>query len=134
LRIAYHQKRLAPFFGACDIHIEVSAPKPEELRDTRSREPSLVVRQRVEQARIWQERRGMTNAAFAQLDRVQEAVILDPLATKLLNAAMCQLHLTPRSLIQTLRLARTIADLAGAETVLANHLAEAIQYRPRIQR
>jgi magnesium chelatase family protein len=51
----------------------------------------------------------------------------------LLKAAMQQLQLSARACHRILKLARTITDLAGAETIGVNHLAEAIQYRPRIQ-
>jgi magnesium chelatase family protein len=59
---------------------------------------------------------------------------LDASAEKLLTAARRQLHFTPLHLIRTLRVARTIADLAGAAPILANHLAEAISYRLRFAR
>ncbi len=49
----------------------------------------------------------------------------------LLHAAMRQLHLSARAYHRVLKLARTIADLAGAERIAAPHLAEALQYRPR---
>ncbi len=55
----------------------------------------------------------------------------DPAAQGLLKAAMNQLHLSARAFHRVLKLARTIADLAGSEDIGAAHLAEAIQYRPR---
>jgi hypothetical protein len=56
----------------------------------------------------------------------------DPSGEKLLKAATQQLHLSARAYHRVLKLARTIADLAGSEMILANHIAEAIQYRPRV--
>ena len=56
---------------------------------------------------------------------------LDPAGEGLLRAAVRQLHLSARSYHRVLKLARTIADLAGAEAVAAQHVAEALQYRPR---
>lgn len=53
-------------------------------------------------------------------------------AEKLLKAAMQQLHLSARAFHRVLKLARTIADLAECEMIAASHLAEAIQYRPRV--
>ena len=49
----------------------------------------------------------------------------------MIAAAMRQLHLSARAYHRVLKLARTIADLAGSETIAAPHLAEALQYRPR---
>jgi magnesium chelatase family protein len=57
--------------------------------------------------------------------------LLDDDARALLRLAMSQLSLSARAFHRTLKLARTIADLAGAETIAAPHLAEAIQYRRR---
>ncbi len=57
---------------------------------------------------------------------------VEPAAEKLLKAAMQQLHLSARAYHRVLKLARTVADLAGSEGIAANHVAEAIQYRPRI--
>ena len=57
---------------------------------------------------------------------------MEPSAEKLLKAAMQQLHLSTRAFHRVLNLARTIADLAESEMIAANHLAEAIQYRPRV--
>jgi magnesium chelatase family protein len=51
----------------------------------------------------------------------------------LMKAAMQQLHLSARAFHRILKLARTIADLAGSEQIAVNHLAKAIQYRPRLQ-
>ena len=58
---------------------------------------------------------------------------MEPEAQSLLSAAMKQLYLSARAFHRVLKLARTISDLAGVETIGASHLAEAIQYRPRSQ-
>ena len=57
---------------------------------------------------------------------------VEPSAEKLLKAAMQQLHLSARAFHRVLKLARTIADLADTDLIAANHVAEAIQYRPRV--
>ena len=62
---------------------------------------------------------------------VRQHCPLDATAQGLLKAATSQLHLTARAFHRVLKLARTIADLAGSEDIGAAHLAEAIQYRPR---
>ncbi len=57
---------------------------------------------------------------------------VDAAGQKLLKAAMQQLHLSARAYHRILKLSRTIADLAESETIASNHVAEAIQYRPRL--
>ena len=61
---------------------------------------------------------------------VRDVCQLDDAGKGLLRAAMQQLHLTARAYHRILKLARTIADLAGSESIETVHLAEAIQYRP----
>ena len=63
---------------------------------------------------------------------VREFCQTDTSGEKLLKAAVQQLHLSARAYHRVLKLARTIADLAGSEMIAANHVAEAVQYRPRV--
>ena len=63
---------------------------------------------------------------------VRDYCEVEPSAQKLLKAAMQQLHLSARAFHRVLKLARSIADLAESEMIAANHVAEAIQYRPRV--
>jgi magnesium chelatase family protein len=62
---------------------------------------------------------------------VRQYCPVEPAAQALLKAAVQQLHLSARAFHRTLKLARTIADLAGSDVLGAAHVAEAIQYRPR---
>ena len=64
---------------------------------------------------------------------VRQFCDVDSAGKSLLRAAMQQLHMSARAYHRILKLARTIADLAGSETIQTQHLAEAIQYRPRRQ-
>jgi magnesium chelatase family protein len=65
-------------------------------------------------------------------NEVREFCQTDVSGEKLVKAATQQLHLSARAYHRVLKLARTIADLAGSDMIMANHIAEAIQYRPRV--
>ncbi len=65
-------------------------------------------------------------------NEVREYCQPDAAGEKLMKAATQQLHLSARAYHRVLKLARTIADLAGSEMILTHHLAEAILYRPRV--
>ncbi len=117
--------------------MEVPHIEYEKLADTRLGEKSEKVRARVENAREIQRKRfketriacnsGMTPA------EVREYCHLDESAQSLLKAAMKQLYLSARAFHRILKLARSIADVEGAGTIRSNHLAEAVQCRPRSQ-
>jgi magnesium chelatase family protein len=98
-------------------------------------ESSAVVRARVLAARERQRARlaGTALTCNAELGpaHVRRHCRTEPAAEALLRAAMQRLHLSARAYHRVLKLARTIADLAGAETIGAAHVAEALQYRPR---
>jgi magnesium chelatase family protein len=133
-----YQKRISgPLLDRIDIFVEVPRIDYEKLADDRLGERSEIVRQRVEQSRSVQRQRFngtkvLCNADMTPLE-VREFCQVEPSAQNLLQAAMKQLCLSARAFHRILKLSRTIADLAGAETIAASHLAEAIQYRPRAQ-
>ncbi|HST90461.1 MAG TPA: YifB family Mg chelatase-like AAA ATPase [Ktedonobacterales bacterium] len=136
--IARYQKRISgPLLDRIDIHVEVPRVEYEKLTDRRDGERSTVVRERVIAARRRQGRR------FASLPRVRCNADMGPAevrtfceveaaAQPLLKAATQRLRLSARAFHRVLKLARTIADLAGEETIRAPHVAEALQYRPRV--
>jgi len=136
--VSRYQKRISgPLLDRIDIFVEVPRIDCEKLADDRLGESSEVVRQRVEQARSIQRKRFngtklASNADMTPLE-VREFCQVEPSAQSLLQAAMRQLCLSARAFHRILKLARTIADLADAETISASYLAEAIQYRPRAQ-
>jgi magnesium chelatase family protein len=136
MTVTRYQKRLSgPLLDRIDIHLEVPRVQYEKLSSDRQSEPSATIRQRVERARAVQRRRFAGTPLFTNADmgpaEIRQHCALDDAGKALLKAAMQQLHLSARAYHRTLKLARTIADLAGAEKIEPAHLAEAIQYRPR---
>ena len=99
--------------------------------------PSTAIQARVEAARERQRQRFEGTAMRSNADmgpaEVRDHCPVDDAGKSLLRAAMQQLHMSARAYHRILKLARTIADLAGSETIETAHLAEAIQYRPRRQ-
>jgi magnesium chelatase family protein len=138
LIVSRYQKRLSgPLLDRIDIHIEVPRVEFEKLSDDRRGEPSAAIRARVEAARARQRQRFagtslQTNADMGVAE-IREFCRVDDAARSLLGAAMRQLQLSARAYHRILKLARTIADLAGNERIETAHIAEAIQYRPRRQ-
>ncbi len=136
--VSRYQKRISgPLLDRIDIHIEVPRVEYEKLSDDRLGEPSAAIRARVEAARERQRRRFegshlLTNADMGPAE-VREYCPLDEAGRSLLRAAMQQLQMSARAYHRILKLARTIADLAGSDKIQTVHLAEAIQYRPRRQ-
>ncbi len=136
--ISRYQKRLSgPLLDRIDIHVEVPRVDYEKLAGQGEPERSEVVRARVIAARSRQIARFAGTPLTCNADmgpsEVRTYCALEPAAQSLLKAAAQQLQLSARAYHRTLKLARTIADLAAVEVIGPAHLAEAIQYRPRIQ-
>ncbi len=130
----YRARISGPLMERIDLHVEVPRLPPTALRHDAVRgEPSAQVRERVLRARERQQTR--SGAANARLDQVQTEVHcrLAPRDSALLERAVDSLQLSARSLHRILRVARTIADLAGQEAIATPHLTEAIGYR-RLER
>ena len=131
-----YQKRISgPLLDRIDIHVEVPRVDFDKLTDDRLGEPSVVVRARVEAARERQRQRlastGLTCNADLGPGEVRRHCQLNDVCRSLIRQAMSQLQLTARAFHRVLKIARTIADLAGEEELTPSHLAEALQYRPR---
>ncbi|TMF45176.1 MAG: ATP-binding protein [Chloroflexi bacterium] len=137
MAIARYQKRISgPLLDRIDIHVEVPRVDYEKLADKRQVENSETIRKRVQAARERQLHRfeGARLTCNAEMgpNEVRDFCQTDTSGEKLLKAATQQLHLSARAYHRVLKLARTIADLASNEMIMANHIAEAIQYRPRV--
>jgi len=116
-----------------DIHIEVPHLRQDQLMSEQTGEASLPIRDRVRRAREVQQRRfeGLPIYCNAHMQSKQLKTFcpIDEPVKDLLKGAIHQLNLSARAYDRILKLSRTIADLAGLEQILPNHVAEAVQYR-----
>jgi magnesium chelatase family protein len=116
-----------------DLHVEVPALSPAELLQAPPGEGTAPVQARCQAARERAlARQGKDNHALQGREIDQHAQLAPEAGTFLRNAA-ARLGWSARATHRTLKLARTIADLAGAPTVAAAHVAEAAQYRRALQ-
>ncbi len=135
--IGRYQKRISgPLLDRIDIHLDVPRIPHEQLSDRRPGELSAAIQQRVQRAREIQSTRFagtalLTNADMGPKELGQHAA-LDDTAEALLGSAVRQMGLSARAYHRVLKLARTIADLAAEECITTAHVAEALQYRPRV--
>jgi magnesium chelatase family protein len=138
--VTKYQKRISgPILDRIDIHIEVPRVDYEKLSGDRLGETSDAIRARIQAAREIQHRRfsniessDVLCNADMRIGEVRQFCKLQPEGQSLMRAAMSQLNLSARAYHRILKLARTIADLAGSEDIQSPHLAEALQYRPKM--
>jgi magnesium chelatase family protein len=129
-QVARYQGRLSgPLLDRIDLQVEVLAATPEELLASPDGEPSAAIAARVAAARERQRaRQGRLNAELSAID-IDTHATLEPAARSLLEAAAKRLAWSGRRLHRTLKVARTVADLAGRDTLSAADVAEALQHQ-----
>ena len=136
--VDYQAKLSGPILDRIDMHIDVPAVSVADMNAAQTGEASVVIAQRVSDARLTHQNR-IINAGLnpdeilcsadipaGELDRI---VILNDAAKALMTQSADRFKLSARSYHRLLRVARTIADLGGSETVQEGHLAEALSYR-----
>ena len=128
----YHSRISGPLLDRIDLIVEVPALEFEELRQRAPSESSAAIKARVDAARqIQRSRYGAGDSVNAHMDSraLRTYCALSPEGEELMRGAFEQMGLSARSYDRILRVARTIADLAGEETIGPEQIAEAIQYR-----
>ncbi len=130
----YLSRVSGPLLDRIDIHVEVAAVPHKELSRDRCGETSDVIRHRVARARALQaerfaSREGLYCNSHMQPRDMRKACNLSKAADTLLDRAIARLGFSARAYHRILKISRTIADLAGSETIQPDHVAEAVQYR-----
>lgn len=130
----YRSRISGPLLDRIDIHVEAPAVAFRELARREPAEPSSAIRERIIAARERQLARfsGQVKTRFngrMSHAQIKRHCLLDAQGDAVIRHAMEELHLSARAYDRILRLSRTIADLANADTIAANHVSEAIQYR-----
>ncbi|MBA4319629.1 MAG: magnesium chelatase, partial [Flavobacterium sp.] len=133
--ITYKKKISGPILDRIDLHIEVPRIKFDKLTSANDGEKSQTIKERVQQARKIQQKRFANLPFITNSEMSSEAVKnfcqLDNTSVNLMRNAVEQMHLSARAYFRILKLARTIADLSGIDKILTQHIAEALQYRPK---
>ncbi len=129
----YMSKISGPLLDRIDLHIEVAAVQYDDLETKEKGESSADIKARVDAARKVQTERYKNSGIFSNSQLTPELMAefcdLDEEASFILRGAFESLGLSARAHNRILKVARTIADLDGAENIKAEHIAEAIQYR-----
>jgi len=133
--IRYKRKLSGPLLDRIDLHIEVPRLKYEEMAKESFGETSRTVRERVSKARKIQASRfkneGILTNREMSIRHIKKYCALDEMAEKMMKSAVSSMGFSTRTYHRLLKISRTIADLDNSENIKPQHLAEALQYRPR---
>jgi magnesium chelatase family protein len=137
-QILRYQKRISgPLLDRIDLHVEVPRVKFEKLSSDTLAEASAGIRQRVEEARNIQTHRFKNSPIHCNSEmrnaEIREYCKLDEQSIDLLRAAVTQMHLSARAYNRILKLSRTIADLGKSDRISLDHVAEALQFRAKVE-
>lgn len=133
---SYTRKISGPIVDRIELWVKVAHMSHDKLSDARVGESTETVRKRIENARALQQSRFSTHArsittnSEMRADDIEKFITLSPKLRTLFNASAERLKLSPRAHHKTIKVARTIADLAGSPDIREEHLLEALAYRP----
>ena len=132
----YQSKLSGPLLDRIDIHIDVPRVEHDKLMNAGRGESSAGIRERIERARERQRGRfdglrGIYANADMSVSEIQRFCVLASEARQLLELSVKRMQLSARAYHRVLKLSRTIADLGDCERIEVQHVAEAIQYRPK---
>ena len=134
---SYRRRLSGPIIDRIDLHVEVARVNFRDLEQRPAGETSAAVRERIEAARKIQRRRfrGTSFLTNAEMDNraIDRFCRLEIASRDFIRQAAETLNLSVRSYFRVIKLARTIADLDKSEAILIKHLAEALQYRPKLE-
>ena len=135
-QIAKYRRRISgPLLDRIDLHVHVPRVKYEKLSSEAVAEPSAAVRERISQARQIQKNRfrslGINSNSEMRLKHIKEFCQVGEESRALMKLAMERYGLSARGYHRVLKVGRTIADLAGSNETLPDHLSEALQFRPQ---
>lgn len=132
----YKAKFSGPIMDRIDLHVTVNQPAVSELNDKNLAEKSIDIKKRVQNAREIQKSRFLESAKFLNsemnLEEIAKYCNLDEKTQDLLNKAIDKYKLSVRAYMRILKMSRTIADLCGSQNIEFSHLAESLQFRPKI--
>jgi magnesium chelatase family protein len=129
-QVARYQGKLSgPLLDRIDLHVEVPTLPPDQLLSTPPGDSTAAIRRRCEVARGHAMRRQDKANSELQGKEIDQHALLEDAAAKFLNIAAARLGWSARSTHRVLKVARTIADLAGSVNTQVSHVAEAVQYR-----
>ncbi|MBI5413979.1 YifB family Mg chelatase-like AAA ATPase [Candidatus Peregrinibacteria bacterium] len=133
----YRKKLSGPFLDRIDLYADVAPVQFEKLREKHDAEPSRIIAERVQKARDSQSKRfqgaGIFCNAEMKIKEIKAFCEISEASEDLLKMAMKQFGLSARGFHRILKVARTIADLSHETDISENHVAEALQYRPKFQ-